>query len=98
MKTPEEPDPARIPAPADPLSRREPLPWRCPKPPEDDPQATARVEAIFASPSYRRADADLDCLARNDMRGFRLQIDYFKPEALFEEDGIAETIAVSGSP
>jgi uncharacterized protein (TIGR00730 family) len=83
--------------PADPLSRREPLPWQCPKPPEDDPDARERVEAILASPSYRRADADLDFLARNDMRGVRLQIDYFKPEALFEAHHITDTIVVFGS-
>ena len=91
------PHAARIPKPADPFGRREPLPWQCPKPLQDDPQARQRVEAILASPSYRRADADLDFLARDDMRGVRLQIDYFKPELLFEEHRIVDTIVVFGS-
>src|SRR5438874_3043601 len=91
------PDAARIPKPADPPGRREPLPWQCPKTLQDDPQARERVEAILASPSYRRADADLDFLARDDMRGVRLQIDYFKPERLFEEHRIVDTVVVFGS-
>jgi hypothetical protein len=73
----------RIPKPAHPLNRREPLPWQCPKPAEEDPNAPARVQAILRSPSYRRADADVDFMARDSMRGVRLQIDYFKPELLF---------------
>jgi hypothetical protein len=77
-----------IPRPARPLNRREPLPWQRPKPLEEDPQAPARVQAILESPSYRRADVDLDFLARGSMRGVRLQIDYFKPELLFEEHRI----------
>src|SRR5436853_1614446 len=91
------PDAARIPKPADPLGRREPLPWQCPKALQDDPQARQRVDAILANPSYRRADADLDFLARDDMRGVRLQIDYFKPERLLQEHGIVHTIVVFGS-
>ena len=91
------PDAARIPKPADPLGRREPLPWQCPKTLQDDPQARQRVEAILASPSYRRADADLDFLARDDMRGVRLQIDYFKPERLLEDHRIVDTVVVFGS-
>ena len=68
-------DKPRVPKPPHPVHRREPLPWQCPKPPEEDPDAPARVEAILESPSYRRADADLDFLARDSMRGVRLQID-----------------------
>ena len=86
-----------IPKPARPLNRREPLPWQRPKPLEEDPQAPARVQAILESPSYRRADVDLDFLARASMRGVRLQIDYFKPELLFEEHRIRHTIVVFGS-
>ena len=86
-----------IPKPARPLNRREPLPWQYPKPLEEDPQAPARVQAILESPSYRRADVDLDFLARASMRGVRLQIDYFKPELLFEEHRIRHTIVVFGS-
>ncbi len=88
---------AKIPKPAQPFQRREPLPWHCPKPPEEDPEAHARVEAILKSPSYRRADDDLDFLARDGMRGVRLQIDYLKPELLLEERGVLSTIVVFGS-
>ena len=92
-----DPDQPRNPKPPHPVHRREPLPWQCPKPPEEDPHAPARVKAILESPSYRRADADLDFLARDSMRGVRLQIDYFKPELLFEEHRIRHTIVVFGS-
>jgi uncharacterized protein (TIGR00730 family) len=92
-----DPDHLRIPKPAHPLNRREPLPWQCPKPAEEDPNAPARVQAILRSPSYRRADADVDFMARDSMRGVRLEIDYFKPELLFEQNHIRHTIVVFGS-
>ena len=76
--------------------RREPLPWHRPKPPEEDPQALARVGHILASPSYRPADRDLDFLARDGMRGVRLQIDYLKPELLLQEHKVRHTIVVFG--
>src|SRR5437588_12757784 len=91
------PEAARIPKPADPLGRREPLPWQCPKALQDDPQARQRVEAILASPSYRRADADLDFLARDSMRGVRLQMDFLKADTLLAEHNIRDTIVVFGS-
>lgn len=90
-------DKPRISKPAHPVNWREPLPWQCPKPSEEDPHARARVQAILQSPSYRRADVDLDFLARDAMRGVRLQIDYFKPEILLEEHRIRQTIVVFGS-
>jgi len=80
-----------------PLHRREPLPWHRPKSPEEDPQAPQRVEAILNSPSYRRADDDLDFLAQDGVRGVRLQIDYLKPELLLEQNRIRHTIVVFGS-
>ena len=90
-------DKRRIPNPAHPVNWREPLPWQVPKPSEEDPLAPARVQAILQSPSYRRTDVDLDFLARDTMRGVRLQIDYFKPEMLLEEHRIRHTIVVFGS-
>jgi uncharacterized protein (TIGR00730 family) len=90
-------DKLRIPKPPHPLNRREPLPSQCPKPSEEDPSAPARVQAILENPGYRRADADLGFLARDSMRGVRLQIDYFKPESLLEEHHIRQTIVVFGS-
>ena len=88
---------SRAPKRAQPLERREPLPWQCPKSTEEDPEAHARVETILKSPSYRRADDDLDFLARDGMRGVRLQIDYLKPELLLEASGVRQTIVVFGS-
>lgn len=90
-------DRPQIPKPAHPVDRREPLPWRFPKASEEDPHAAAQVRAILESPSYRRADVDLDFLARDGMRGVRLQIDYLKPEILLEEHRIRHTIVVFGS-
>ncbi len=87
----------RIPRRAHPLYRREPLPWHRPKSPDEDPLAPGRVEAILNSPSYCRADEDPSFLARDGVRGVRLQIDYLKPELLLEEHGIRHTIVVFGS-
>ncbi len=87
----------RIPMPADPHERREALPWQRPKATEEDPEALRRVQAILNSPSYRRADNDINFLARDGVRGVRLQIDYLKPELLLEEHEIHQTIVVFGS-
>jgi hypothetical protein len=80
-----------------PIQRREPLPWNSPKSTEEDPEAHARIEAILNNPSYRRADTDFDFLARDDLRGLRLQIDYLKPDLLLQEAGVRQTIVVFGS-
>jgi uncharacterized protein (TIGR00730 family) len=87
----------QIPTPSHPYKRREALPWQRPKATEDDPEALLRVQAILNSPSYRRADNDIEFLARDGVRGVRLQIDYLKPELLFEEHEIHQTIVVFGS-
>jgi len=87
----------RIPTPAHPHKRHEALPWQQPKTTEEDPEALQRVQAILNSPSYRRAENDSDFLARADVRGVRLQIDYLKPELLLEEHEIHQTIVVFGS-
>jgi hypothetical protein len=86
-----------IPTPAHPHTRREALPWQQPKATEEDPEALRLVQAILNSPSYRRADNDIDFLARDGVRGVRLQIDYLKPELLLEEHEIHQTIVVFGS-
>jgi len=65
----------QIPTPAHPHKRREALPWQQPKATEEDPEALRLVQAILNSPSYRRADNDIDFLARDGVRGVRLQID-----------------------
>jgi hypothetical protein len=86
-----------IPIPAHPDKRREALPWQSPKANEEDAQAFQRVQAILNSPSYRRADTDIDFLAEDDLRGVRLQIDYLKPELLLREHEIKQAIVVFGS-
>ncbi len=86
-----------IPTPAHPVNRRERLPWQLPKAVEEDPDATRRVQAILKSPSYRPADTDTAFLAREDLRGVRLQIDYLKPELLLREHEIEQAIVVFGS-
>jgi uncharacterized protein (TIGR00730 family) len=86
-----------IPEPVPPGPRREPLPSQSPKPAEDDPYAPARVATLLKSASYRRADEDLDFLARDGMRGVRLQIDYLKPELLLTQNRVRNTIVVFGS-
>src|SRR4051794_19821770 len=65
-----------VPTPPDPKVRRRALPTDKPKPTEEDPLAAARLQAILASPSYRRPDADPDFLSRDDVRGVRLMLDY----------------------
>ncbi len=86
----------RIPQPAHPHKRREPLPWHRPKPAEEDLAAPARVQAILESRSYREADQDVDFLNRGEVRGLRLQLDYAKAELLLEEHDIRSTIVVLG--
>lgn len=88
---------ARIPHPAHPRERREPLPWQRPKPAEEDVTAPRRVQAILESPSYREADQDVEFLNRDEVRGLRLQLDYLKSELLLEDHDIRATIVVLGS-
>ncbi len=87
----------RIPTPADPYERREPLPSPLPKSPDGDPAAAARVRAILESPSYRVASEDFDFLAGDSVRGLRLQMDYLKPELLLRAGNVVRTIVVFGS-
>jgi uncharacterized protein (TIGR00730 family) len=89
--------PGRIPRPPDPTERATPLPIYHAKPAEEDPEAPRRLKAILASPSYRMADDDADFLARPDVRGIRLQLDYLKPELLLRQGAIHHTIVVFGS-
>ncbi len=49
------------------------------------------------SASYRLAEEDADFLARDELRGERLSLEYHKPELLLEEQGIRNTIVVYGS-
>jgi uncharacterized protein (TIGR00730 family) len=90
------PSPPRIPKPAHPQQRREPLPWQRPKPSSEDADAPPKVQAILRSESYRRADEDVDFLNSAETRGIRLQIDYLKPQVLLDRHGIEHTIVVFG--
>lgn len=87
----------RIPDPANALARKTPLPWQSPKPAEEDPGAPQRIAAILQSPGYLRADEDPAFLARDELRGVRLQMEYFKAELLLEEQHVERTIVVFGS-
>jgi len=87
----------KVPAPAHPQHRREPLPWEQPKPTVEDPDAAHRVQVIMNSPGYRQADQDVGFLNQAETRGVRLQIDYQKAELLLEQHGIKHTIVVFGS-
>src|SRR5487761_2144259 len=86
-----------IPAPPNPVERREPLPWSHPKPAVEDAEAAARQRAIMAHPSYIEPDRDLDFLHDAITRGARLQLDYLKAEHAMVAQGIQRTIVVFGS-
>ena len=87
----------KIPAPPHPQERHEPLPSQRPKPPDEDPDAMSRINAIMSNPSYQQADHDVDFINRDDTRGVRLQLDYLKPEFFLKQYGITQTVVVFGS-
>jgi uncharacterized protein (TIGR00730 family) len=70
---------------------------RWPAPDAPDPAAAKRLQAILSSPSYRKADEDIDFLASADARGPRLDLEYLKAELLLRRHGVADTIVVFGS-
>jgi uncharacterized protein (TIGR00730 family) len=84
-------------APPAPAPGSTPLPWHEPKSRADDPLALRRVRAILADPAYRQADEDVDFLARADLRGVRLQLDYAKAQSQLERHAVQHTIVVFGS-
>jgi len=86
-----------IPLPPDPQFRREPLPEFHPKSGEEDPHAPERIRALLSSPSYLRADQDVEFLERDEARGLRLNLEYLKPELLLAEHGVRHTVVVFGS-
>lgn len=87
----------RVPSPADPRQRREPLPWHRPKSADEDPRAPRAVAAIRASPTYRLAEQDAEFIARADIRGPRLEIEYLKTDVILAEQHVDHTIVVYGS-
>lgn len=64
------------------------------KPPPDKDKL---LEALLQSPSYRRADEDLEFLGRDELRAIRLQLELLKPEMIQQQEGIHSTIVVFGS-
>ncbi len=62
-----------------------------PLPPDD------ALNQLRHSPSYRRADRDLEFLNREELRPVRLQLELLKPEILQHEEGIRSTVVVFGS-
>ena len=49
------------------------------------------------SSSYLRADQDPEFLSRDELRAVRLQLEWFKPELIQQDEGIHSTIVVFGS-
>jgi hypothetical protein len=64
---------------------------------EQPPDKDKLSEAILSSPSYRRADEDLEFLGRDELRAVRLQLELLKPELIQQQEGIRSTIVVFGS-
>ena len=84
-----------VPIPPHPTQRQRPLPEQRPAHAAKT-ELPAAVQRILASPSYRRADEDLDFLQQPETRGIRLQLEYFKAETLLRKHRIAHTIVVFG--
>jgi uncharacterized protein (TIGR00730 family) len=57
----------------------------------------ARLRAIASSPSHIPALEDIAFLHRDELRPFRLAIDYLKPELTLQEEKVNSTIVVFGS-
>jgi uncharacterized protein (TIGR00730 family) len=51
---------------------------------------------ILKSPTYVRADQDIDFIARDEVRPTRLHLEFLKPEVILTESGIQGTIVVFG--
>jgi uncharacterized protein (TIGR00730 family) len=64
---------------------------------EQDSKTEARLRAIASSPSHIPALEDTAFLQRDELRPFRLAIDYLKPELTLQEEKIESAIVVFGS-
>lgn len=58
--------------------------------------AKKNLEAILRSPSYRRAEEDVDFLLRPELRPVRFQLELLKPEMALAEHKVMSTIVVFG--
>lgn len=63
----------------------------------DSRRAAKRLRTIQQSPSYRRADQDLELLSQDELRPVRLQLELLKPEMIQHRENIRSTIVVFGS-
>ena len=61
-----------------------------------DPAAKANLEACLASPTYVRAQEDLEFLAHRELRGVRLMLELEKADMQMDHEGIRTTIVVFG--
>jgi len=52
---------------------------------------------LSSSSAYKRADSDSEFLQRDELRAVRLQLEWFKPELIQQDEGIESTIVVFGS-
>ena len=64
---------------------------------EQPPDKDKLQDALLQSPSYRRADEDLEFLSRDELRHVRLLLELLKPELAQVQEGIDSTIVVFGS-
>ncbi len=70
----------------------------CLAPPPDSPAAiAARLRALESSAAGIPSLEDRRFLEREELRPFRLAIDYLKPHMTLQEEGISSTIVVFGS-
>jgi uncharacterized protein (TIGR00730 family) len=60
-----------------------------------DPESQS--DFLHSSSAYRRADLDPEFLSRDELRAVRLQLEWFKPELIQQDEGIGSTIVVFGS-
>ncbi len=62
----------------------------------EDLTAAEGVRRLLQSPTYRRADHDLDFLQRDEVRSARLQLEFLKPELALLDKEVEGTIVVFG--
>lgn len=60
-------------------------------------ESRRREEAIVHGAAYRLAQEDAEFLARDELRGMRLQLELLKPEVALREHAIRSTVVVLGS-
>ena len=61
-----------------------------------DSEENERLRKVLESPSYRRADLDLDWIGSPEMRGARLFLEYAKPQLKLVRNKVLSTIVLFG--